>query len=291
MAYITNIETGVAGQTIKASAYDITSGEWLNMNTSSWTSSTVSYADKTLGNELNENLDANQTGTYSGDINFPTGGSGTREAVMIFYHDDAAPTAPPIGSERVRVDNASGTVYPTIADQVSSNLLSVIGTPASGTIASNIEAIDTVVDAIKAKTDNLPADPADASDIAAAFSTVNSTLTTIGNYIDTEVSAIKTVTDALTAAAAAKLATSAGQMITFTVDNSVLTPTTTQFECDDITEATADHYKDRVVIFTSGALAGQAKAITAYAKVGSNGRFTVGTLTEAPANNDTGIII
>jgi hypothetical protein len=39
--------------------------------------------------------------------------------------------------------------------------------------------IDTEVAAIKAKTDNLPSDPADASDIAASFSTVNTTLGTI----------------------------------------------------------------------------------------------------------------
>ena len=57
--------------------------------------------------------------------------------------------------------------------------------------------IDTEVAAIKAKTDNLPADPADASDIAASFSTVNSTLATIAGYIDTEVAAIKAKTDNL----------------------------------------------------------------------------------------------
>jgi hypothetical protein len=43
---------------------------------------------------------------------------------------------------------------------------------------------------IKAKTDALPSDPADASDIAAAFGTVNSTLATLGSYIDTEVQTI-----------------------------------------------------------------------------------------------------
>ena len=57
--------------------------------------------------------------------------------------------------------------------------------------------IDTEVAAIKAKTDNLPTDPADASDIAASFGTVNSTLATIAFYIDTEVAAIKAKTDNL----------------------------------------------------------------------------------------------
>ncbi len=57
--------------------------------------------------------------------------------------------------------------------------------------------IDTEVAAIKAKTDNLPSDPADASDIAASFSTVNTKLDTIDDFIDTEVAAIKAKTDNL----------------------------------------------------------------------------------------------
>jgi hypothetical protein len=57
--------------------------------------------------------------------------------------------------------------------------------------------VDTEVAAIKAKTDNLPSDPADASDIAASFSSIASTLTTIAAYIDTEVAAIKAKTDNL----------------------------------------------------------------------------------------------
>lgn len=59
--------------------------------------------------------------------------------------------------------------------------------------------VDTEVAAIKAKTDNLPADPADASDIAASFASIASTLSTIAAYIDTEVAAIKAKTDNLPA--------------------------------------------------------------------------------------------
>lgn len=51
--------------------------------------------------------------------------------------------------------------------------------------------------AVKAKTDALPSDPADASDIAASFATVNGTLSTISGYVDTEVAAIKAKTDNL----------------------------------------------------------------------------------------------
>lgn len=64
--------------------------------------------------------------------------------------------------------------------------------------------LDTQLSAINGKTTNLPSDPADASDIAAAFSAVNGTLSTLGINIgtilaavDTEVAAIKAKTDNL----------------------------------------------------------------------------------------------
>lgn len=63
--------------------------------------------------------------------------------------------------------------------------------------------LDTEIAAIKAKTDNLPADPADASDIASSFSTVNTKLDTIDDLLDTEVAAIKAKTDLIPAAPAA----------------------------------------------------------------------------------------
>lgn len=56
------------------------------------------------------------------------------------------------------------------------------------------------VTAIKNKTDNLPSDPADASDIAASFASITSTLATIAAYIDTEIAAMKVVTDKLNTA-------------------------------------------------------------------------------------------
>jgi len=69
------------------------------------------------------------------------------------------------------------------------------------------------------------------------------------------------------------------------------TPTTTIFQADDIVELTADHFIGRVVVFLTGVLAGQATDITDYAAVGCIGQFTVTALTEAPANNDTFVIV
>lgn len=57
-------------------------------------------------------------------------------------------------------------------------------------LASALATAQTAITAIKAKTDNLPVDPADASDIAAAFATVNATLATIAGYVDTEIATI-----------------------------------------------------------------------------------------------------
>ena len=91
--------------------------------------------------------------------------------------------------------------------------------------------------------------------------------------------------------AAARLSLSANQIIPFTVDTTAFTPTSAIFEADDIVEDTADHFNGRIIIWSTGALAGQATSITDYQLFGGRGRFTVVGMTEAPANNDTGIII
>jgi len=94
-------------------------------------------------------------------------------------------------------------------------------------------------------------------------------------------------------AAAGRLKAAAALMVTGTVDTAVNshTPTTTEFQADDVTEATADHYKGRVVIFRTGALTDQATEITGYELVGGIGQFTVTALTEAPGNDDTFLIV
>lgn len=68
----------------------------------------------------------------------------------------------------------------------------------SAAIAAVAGYVDTEVAAIKAKTDNLPVDPADASDIAASFASISSAVATLAGYVDTEVAAIKAKTDKLT---------------------------------------------------------------------------------------------
>ncbi len=78
------------------------------------------------------------------------------------------------------------------------NLNATVSSRATQTSVDTIDDfLDTEVAAIKAKTDNLPSDPADASDIAASFTTVNTKLDTIDDFLDTEIAAIKAKTDNL----------------------------------------------------------------------------------------------
>lgn len=93
------------------------------------------------------------------------------------------------------------------------------------------------------------------------------------------------------AASAANLEKSASVIRRGTVDTTGFAATTTQFEADDITEATADHYKGRVIVFTSGAVLDQATSISAYSLATGRGHFTVAALTEAPANDVTFVIV
>lgn len=100
--------------------------------------------------------------------------------------------------------------------------------------------------------------------------------------IISDLNAVKAVTDQQGAA-----------IIEGTVDTVVNShsPTTTQFQADDITEATPDHYNGRLVLFTSGVLNGQMTVIDDYVLVGGIGQFTVTAMTEPPANNDTFLIL
>jgi hypothetical protein len=76
----------------------------------------------------------------------------------------------------------------------------------------------------------------------------------------------------------------------FAVDSTSFTPTTTAFE-STATEATADHYNDKIVLFISGPLAGQQKVCTDYVLSGGRGKFTVNALTEAPASGNQFILV
>jgi hypothetical protein len=126
------------------------------------------------------------------------------ELDTVDYQTDAFGALKPTTAGRTLDVSAGGEAGIDLANVGSpSTTLNLSGTTIK--TATDVEAkidamddyIDTEVAAIKAKTDNLPSDPADASDIAASFVTVNNTLATIAGYIDTEVAAIKAKTDNL----------------------------------------------------------------------------------------------
>jgi len=94
---------------------------------------------------------------------------------------------------------------------------------------------------------------------------------------------INVQTKILTQAQEEKLAAAATSMTLFVVQSGA---TTTEIPTD-IAEATPDHFKDRVMNFTTGALAGQTVRIDAYA---NGGVFTVSGATEAPDQGDEGVI-
>jgi len=93
-------------------------------------------------------------------------------------------------------------------------------------------------------------------------------------------------------AAAVRLALSAGQIIPGTVTDVGFTTTTTEFEAEDISEATNDHYNNRTVLFTTGSLTGQVASINDYSLEGGYGHFTTSAvMTDVPASGDTFLLI
>ncbi len=99
---------------------------------------------------------------------------------------------------------------------------------------------------------------------------------------------LHTIRDSLVAVS--NLEASATTMVIGTVDDTVA-PSNTVFEAADITEATADHFNGRRIIFTSGALQYQATTIEDYELNGGRGKFTVTAMTDTPADSDTFIIV
>lgn len=176
--------------------------------------------------------------------------------------------------------------------------------------------LDTEIAAIKAKTDNLPTDPADASDVAAAFATVNATLgTPAGASLAADIAAVQSDTNdiqtripaALTGggnmkadvlaisgstAAADTLELSTEAICTGTCDTG---GSTTSIVASALSPASAvnDQFNGRIMIFnsdtTTAALRNQATDITDF--VHATQTFTVTALTTAPASGDTFIIV
>lgn len=170
-----------------------------------------------------------------------------------------------------------------------------------------IATVDTVVDGIAAEVgtagDGLTAInlPNQTMDIVGSITgNLSGSVGSVTGAVGSVTGAVGSVTAEVTADAvkisgssdaADKLEASAETMLIGTVSHDNSAATTTVFYCDDITEATADHFNGRLAIFTSGALLRQATDITGYELSAGEGKFTVTALTEAPADNVSLIIV
>lgn len=136
-------------------------------------------------------------------------------------------------------------------------ILDVIGTPVGVDISADIAAV-------QADTDNMQ------TRLPAAL---------VGSRMDGNMSAIAGVV-----ASATLLERGAKALVT---GAAVGTPTTTVIDTD-LTETTTDHYKGRIVTFTTGNIAGQSSDITGYN--GTTKELTVTALTDAPVATDEFVI-
>lgn len=104
------------------------------------------------------------------------------------------------------------------------------------------------------------------------------------------VSNLKVINDDVDAAIRQRLATL--QAIPGQVDNTV-TPTASIFQSDtaEVVKASANYWVGRLVVFTSGALIGQMRVITASVNAAGQTRFTCDSFTSAPSNDDDFLIL
>lgn len=80
------------------------------------------------------------------------------------------------------------------------------------------------------------------------------------------------------------------------INDVAVTPSSTAFEADRLApniteEATADHYNNRNILFTSGALLGVMTDITDYALQNAREYFTVTAMIGAPADGDRFVVL
>lgn len=249
-----------------------------------------------LPSEINE-IENTVTGTYDATTDSQEAIRDTAPLGTAMRGTDSAATAAALATAQADLDTITGTDGVTLAtaqalyapakagDQMAlindAITAAKIATDALGALELATDAVNEIRDAIISDATTFAG-----ADIAIIKGRLPAAL--IGGRMDSDVEAINNDTEA-----AIDLKASAKTIVRGTVDTVVNThtPTTIEFQADDITEATTDHFKGRTVIFTSGALKDQGTDITGYALVGTIGQFTVTAMTEAPANNDTFVVV
>jgi hypothetical protein len=104
------------------------------------------------------------------------------------------------GTGTGQISLSSGAVTAgTVSDKTGYALTSAYDAAKTAATQTSVDTVDGIVDAIKAKTDALPSDPADQSAVEAAITAATSglatasALSTLAGYVDTEVAAILAV--------------------------------------------------------------------------------------------------
>ncbi len=243
-------------------------------------------------------------GLYRFDFPDAAFAAGVREVILTVKHASAFTE-----SLRVEINVAVATLTGHTA-QTGDNFAR-LGAPAGADLAADIATVDTVADGIKASTDNLPADPADQSLIIAATDAIIAAIATLNDLsaaqvnaeadtaladydaptkaeLDTGLAAVPTLTEIVDGVldeprSSHLTAGSIGEGFNTVTTGAVndVGASTTVF-VTNLTEVTDDHWKGLVVVFLTGALAGQGTSVTAYN--GTTKALTVAELTEAPAN-------
>lgn len=183
------------------------------------------------------------------------------------------------GTDKLQVDTTQwlGTAVTTDG----STSLPDVHVDAIGSSTANATSLGTAIDT----TDNVVAcNVTQISDSGTAADNLETASTTlVGGKIDANVGAISGDTTAADTLEAMLDTTGV-----FTVDDSGFSPTTTAFETST-GDATDDHYNGQTIRWITGDLAGQEADVSDY--TGSNNRWTVGTMTDAPSNGDTFVCV
>jgi hypothetical protein len=168
-----------------------------------------------------------------------------------------------------------------IIDTIAADVVNIDGAAMRGTDSAALASVCTETRLAELDAANLPTDVAgvqsDTDDIQTRLPAA-----LVGGRIDANASAISG-----SAATADRIEAWMNAFLTGTVEEGG-GPTTTVFQTD-AAEATDDHFKNSIIVFTGGALLGQARRISNY--TGATGTVTVDpALTEAPTAGDTWII-
>lgn len=139
-----------------------------------------------------------------------TGYGGTGVDIKTTYDRIGAPVGATISADIAAVQSTSNTINSKIGTPlgtVSSDIAGVqtkLGTPAGASVSADIAAVKSDTALIKAKTDNLPTDPADASDVAAGITAAITSIKGGDNRDLTEIagSGFASLTDSLVAISA-----------------------------------------------------------------------------------------